>query len=206
MTANHERARRIYERLATSYDRRVRAAGGVRREAVSLLALQPGETVLDIGCGTGLSFPLLEDGVGPEGAVVGVDLSSDMLSKARERVASAVWNNVTLVQSAIEEAELLTEADAVLFHFTHDIMRTPAALENVFRHVKPGGRVVSAGGKWAPWWTGPANLVWWRISRRYVTTLEGYAKPWSRLPRWVDDLEVRPRMLGGVYVAWGRRK
>ncbi|MEE8549866.1 MAG: methyltransferase domain-containing protein, partial [Gemmatimonadota bacterium] len=157
----------MYERLAPGYDRRVRAVEGVRREAVSLLGLKAGDNVLDIGCGTGISFPLLEESVGPEGRIFGVDLSGDMLGKARERVDAAGWDNVTLVQSAIEDAEIPVEANAVLFHFTHDIMRTPAALDNVFRHVRPGGGVVSAGGKWAPWWLGPVNLVWWRISRRY---------------------------------------
>ena len=206
MAPNHALTRHMYERLAPGYDRRVRAVEGVRREAVSLLGLKAGDTVLDIGCGTGLSFPLLEESVGLEGRIFGVDLSGEMLGKARERVDAAGWDNVTLVQSAIEDAEIPVEADAVLFHFTHDIMRMPAALDNVFRHVRPGGGVVSAGGKWAPWWLGPVNLVWWRISRRYVTTLEGYRKPWSHLTTWVADLEVRPRMLGGVYVAWGRRR
>lgn len=206
MTANHVQATRMYEGLAPVYDRRVRAVEGVRSEAVSLLGLNAGDTVLDVGCGTGLSFPLLEEGVGPDGAILGVDLSGDMLAKARERADAAGWGNVTLVQAAAEDADVPVEADAMLFHFTHDIMRTPAALENVFRHVKQGGGVVSAGGKWAPWWLGPANLVWWRIARRYVTTLEGYGRPWSHLETWVEDLQVRPRMLGGVYVAWGRRR
>jgi hypothetical protein len=72
-----------------------------------------------------------------------------MLAKAGERAESACGNNITLIESAIEEAEIPVQADAVLFHFTHDVMRSTLAIENVFRHVKPGGHVVSAGGRQA---------------------------------------------------------
>jgi ubiquinone/menaquinone biosynthesis C-methylase UbiE len=165
--------------------------------------LRPGDVVLDVACGTGLSFALLEEGVGLEGWIIGIDLSPEMLGEARKKAEAADWKNITLVESSVEEAEIPVQADAALFHFTHDVMRSPAAIENVLRHLKPGGRVVSAGGKRAAWWALPVNAVMFLISRRYITTYEGFRRPWSHLKRFVPDLKVEPRLFGAAYIAWG---
>jgi demethylmenaquinone methyltransferase/2-methoxy-6-polyprenyl-1,4-benzoquinol methylase len=205
---NRELAREKYRRLAGGYDRlgRIRLAEAVRREAVGRLELKAGDVALDVACGTGLSFPLLEERIGPEGRLIGVDLSPEMLARAHEKVDQAGWQNVTLIEAAVEDAAVPEQVDAIFFHFTHDVMRNRAALENVFRHAKPGARVVSAGGKRAPWWAVPVNLVMWRISRRYITTFEGFTRPWSHLKQYVPDLRVKPVLFGAGYIAWGRTR
>src|SRR5207302_1136800 len=81
----------------------------------------------------------------------------EMLSQARERVAANGWRNVTLIESAIEDAAIPEVADAAVV-LTHDVMRSPEALGNVLAHVRPGGRIATAGGKRAPTWALPANL------------------------------------------------
>jgi len=207
MPPNKERSREKYRRHAQVYDRtvgRARLAGRIRRETVERLELKSGDTVLDLGCGTGLSFPLFERRIGSDGRIIGIDLSPDMLAKARERVAREGWDNVTLIESAIEDAEIPGQADAALLHFVHDTMRTPDAIGNVIRHLKSGARVAAAGAKWAPWWRLPVNLAVWRISRPYITTFEGFDRPWSHLERYVPDLQVRETAFGAVYIAWGR--
>src|SRR5207249_3037114 len=72
-------ARRKYEQLAPAYDRLVRLTARMRRLAVERLELRQGDDVLDVGCGTGLSFPLIEERIGAEGRLIAVDLSPDML-------------------------------------------------------------------------------------------------------------------------------
>lgn len=206
MSPDVKLAQHKYRHLAGSYDRQVRLTEGVRRRTIALLDLRPSDTVLDVGCGTGLSFPLIEEGIGPDGRVIGIDASAEMLAKAWERIESASWQNVTLVESPVESAEIPGQADAVLFHFVHDITRSPAAIENVFRHAKPGARVAAAGGKRAPLWAVPVNLVMWRISRRYITTFEGFDRPWDYITRYVPDLRVRSTLFGAVYIAWGNNK
>jgi ubiquinone/menaquinone biosynthesis C-methylase UbiE len=66
----------------------------LHRRAVDRLAPEPGQSVLDVGCGTGLSFELIEEGIGPAGRLVGVELSPEMLeqmtrSPARRSLRSA---------------------------------------------------------------------------------------------------------------------
>ena len=78
-----------YRRRAAVYDFELALFEPLRREAVARLALQPGETVVDLGCGTGLSLPLLRAAVGATGHVVGIEQSPDMLARARRRVAFA---------------------------------------------------------------------------------------------------------------------
>jgi ubiquinone/menaquinone biosynthesis C-methylase UbiE len=80
-------AREKYRRVAGGYDRIGRISAPLRSRAVSRLGLRPGDTVLDIGCGTGLTFHLLEARIGQRGRLVGIDLSPEMLDRARERVA-----------------------------------------------------------------------------------------------------------------------
>jgi demethylmenaquinone methyltransferase/2-methoxy-6-polyprenyl-1,4-benzoquinol methylase len=125
---------------------------GLRRRTVARLALQPDQTVLDVACGTGLSFPLLHQGVGETGRIIGVELSPDMLAIARERCVREGWRNVTLIESAMESADIPGPVDAILFNFTHDVLRSPAALARIFAAARPGTRVAVAGMKLAPWW------------------------------------------------------
>lgn len=200
---NRERALRRYRRLAATYDRLAPVTGGMRRRAVAKLALKPGDTVIDVACGTGLTFSRLEDSIGPEGRLIGVDLSPEMLERAAARVEEHRWGNVTLITAAVEEAQIPEQADAAVFILTHDVMRSPPALRNVVGHVRHGGRVVAVGPKRAPRWAWPVNFMMSRVAARYVTTDEGFERPWERLAELVPSLEVRPLMAGGAYLAWG---
>jgi len=69
-----------------------------RQAALTSLAPEPGSTVVDVGCGTGASFALLSEAVGPQGKVIGVDASAGMLRKAGDRVRRAGWTNVELIE------------------------------------------------------------------------------------------------------------
>ena len=185
------------------YDEHMRFGRRLRRKLIDSLALRPGETVLDVGCGTGLSFPLIQHLIGPQGRLIGIEPSPEMLACARDRVANHRWENVTLIEAPAEEAIIPEDFDAVLFFFTHDVVRSRDALNNVFSRARPGARVGSAGGKWAARWVLPVNAVVRRQARDYVTTFEGFEQPWSNIALFAPDLEVQPAMLGGAYTAHG---
>ncbi len=195
-----------YRRRARLYDLELAPFEPFRRRAIVELDLQPGDTVLDIGCGTGLSFTLLETAIGAQGRIVGIDQSPDMLALAGQRVDRMKWHNVTLVCSPVEEAQMPPNADAALFHFTHDILRRPEAVGAVVAHLRPGARVVAVGLKWAdPWgplvW--PTNLLVWSAALYSVTSIEGLEAPWSHLAAQVAGLDVQTALMGSVYIARG---
>ncbi len=140
-----QRALDQYRLRARYYDAELLAFEPIRRQAIALLGLEVGLTVLDVGCGTGLSFELLQQGLGPRGRIVGIEQSPEMLERARKRVSRHGWRNVTFLNAPVEAATIRVGADAALFHFTHDIVRNREAIGNVIRHLKPGARVVAAG-------------------------------------------------------------
>jgi ubiquinone/menaquinone biosynthesis C-methylase UbiE len=203
---DRERALERYDAVARDYDALTRSGDAYRRRAVDALALGAGEVVLDVGCGTGRNLEALSRAVAPGGRVVGIEQCPAMAGRARERAESLA--GVTVVAAPAEEAELPLEADAALLCATHDILRSPAALENVVRHVRPGGRVVAGGPKWAPWWrpgSAALNLWTWQINRRYVTTFAGFDRPWSGLEELLAEVEVEEVLYGGGFIAAGTR-
>ena len=202
-TAGHEAARTLYGWRASSYELQLAPYEFIRRMAVQHLQLRPGDCVLDLGCGTGMSLPLLRDAVGAAGRVVGVDLSPEMLAVARERVQRQGWTNVGLLGEAVEEAALPRQADAALFHFTHDIVQSPQALDQVLRHLRPGARVVVTGLKWTAPGLAPMNLLVGLHMAQSVTNYQGLAVPWRPLLDRGLSLDVDLLMMGTVFVARG---
>ncbi len=176
----------------------------LRLRTIDKLALHPGDRVLDVGSGTGLSFPILREAVGDEGEIIGIDVSPDMMKLARQRVRAAGWNNVSLLQSPIELAAIPGAIDAVLFNFTHDILRSPAALERIFTSAKPFARVACAGMKYLPWWLAPLNFIVRAKAKPYMTTFEGLEQPWGLALPYLSDFEWSAEMLGICYIGWGK--
>ncbi len=194
----------LYAGHAGAYDEDTGWAGPDRARAVELLELSAGDVVLDVGCGTGLCFGQLVEAVGGAGRVVGIEQSIDMLRQAQARVDAAGWDNVDLVLGSAEDAEFSAGADAALFCFTHDVLRLPAAVDNVVSRLRPGARVAAVGPMWAPWWAPGMNLLIWYCTGPYVTTYEGFDEPWSVLAERVPDLCVERQELLGRYFASGQ--
>src|SRR5260370_26274980 len=133
--AGHQPA---YYEHAQSYNRDTGAFQLYRRAVVEALPLQPGQVVLDVGCGTGLCCALLREKVGPCGTVIGIEESPEMAAVAPEHIAREGWRNVTVVQSSAEDAPIDVTADAPLFCAVHDILQSPRALRNVTAKLCPG--------------------------------------------------------------------
>jgi demethylmenaquinone methyltransferase/2-methoxy-6-polyprenyl-1,4-benzoquinol methylase len=170
---------------------------------VARLALRQGDRVLDVACGTGLSFPLLQAGIGPAGHIVGVELSPEMLALARARCQREGWSNVSLIEAAMETAGLAGPLDAILFNFTHDVLRSRAALERIFSAARPGARVAAAGMKYPPRWLAPLRPLVRAQARPYMTTFEGLEQPWDRLRNYLAEFSWEPVLFGTAYIGWG---
>ena len=214
---DHARLRARYRSLAPRYEAYSAPAALLRASAVALLAPRPGEVVLDVGCGTGSNFSAICTGIGATGHLVAVDTCSEMLAQARAKVERRGWQNVTLVESTIEDAPLPDGADAALLSMVHGVMRSPPALERVVRSLRPGGRVVAAGPKfvtagagsswsrgwWAPWWKPVLDQLVREVNEPCVTSFEGFERPWEHLVPLLPDLRVLVDPWDVTYLAWG---
>ena len=176
----------------------------IRARTIEKLNLRTGDRVLDVACGTGLSIPFLREAVGDKGEVTGIEVSPEMLSLARQRVTEASWRNVTLLESSLESADICGPLDAILFHFTHDVMRSPAALKRIFAAAGPEARIAAAGMKYAPWWMAPVNVIVRAQARPYMTTFEGLAAPWDLALPYLSVFEWQSVLFGTGYIGWGR--
>ncbi len=206
-----ERVKRKYRFNAPLYDAIVSLPTlRLRRRAVQRLALKPGDTVLDFGCGSGLSFKYLEQALGPEGRIVGVELSPEMLARARDKMKRHGWSNITLIEGNAEEVDLPGPVDRVLCFYTHDIMNSPPAVERALGALRPEGLFVAAGIKRAKGVRGiPINLYTLAYSLPFITIkaaatlLWGTAVPWSYLESVMGHLDVEEHLGGSAYLACG---
>jgi SAM-dependent methyltransferase len=120
-----------------------------RRLVYEALGAQPGERILDVGCGPGFYVSELLDQVGPEGSVVGVDASPQMLAVAAHR--SEGRPNVSFQQSdaislPVEDSGFDRAICVQVLEYVTDV---EAGLRELLRAVRPGGRVVIWDVDWA---------------------------------------------------------
>lgn len=193
-----------YRRRAGVYDLTCGPTWPIRRRAVFKLDLAPRQRVLDVACGTGLSLRLLREGVGREGRVVGFDHSLDMLERARAKVAAAEWDNVELHHAFAQGISSAEPFDAMLFHYTHDVLRSEVALDAILACAKPGARIVVAGIKYFPRYLAPLN--WWVYWKNcgYNGRPGELATPWDRIAPRLTDWQIEVTQWGMGYLASGR--
>ena len=128
---------------------------GQRAAVLDLLALRPGENVIDIGCGPGFLCESMAEAVGPGGAVLGIDISPDLIALCRDRHPPAHLDYA-------EEDALALKSDAESFdvavctQVAEYIPDTGTVLAEMFRVLRPGGRVLVMATDW--------NCVGWQSS------------------------------------------
>lgn len=204
--ADLQKAISHYRSLAPRYDYFTRRINRVRQRAIAALDLQNGETVLDVGCGTGYCFEFIEQQIGQQGRLLAFEPSPDMLAVARQRILQAGWGNVTLIEASAESVVLPTKPDAVLFSYTHDIIRSRKALEALFTQAKPGARVAATSTKLFHKWLLPANAYLRFSHREYITNFDGFEQPWNVLQEYLDGFHLDTHPFTQHYVATGRLK
>jgi demethylmenaquinone methyltransferase/2-methoxy-6-polyprenyl-1,4-benzoquinol methylase len=177
-----------------------------RRKAAKALQLEPGDTVVELGCGTGLNFPLLMRQIGPEGRLIGVDLTDRMLSQARRRIQRKGWTNVELVQSDAAKYEFPRGVNGILSSFA-------LTLVPEFDHIiRDGAEALSPGGRWVildfkrperwPMWLVRLAVL---ITQPFGVSLELTDRhPWESVERYLMDTSLEEFYGGCVYISSGR--
>lgn len=108
----------------------------------AIASLQAGEVVLDLGCGAGFDAFLASAKVGEKGLVIGVDMTGDMINRARENAKQGGYKNVEFYQGDIEELPL--ESDSVNVVISNCVINLAPNKEKVFREAY---RVLARGGR-----------------------------------------------------------
>lgn len=193
-----------YARRAAHYDDSARLTMPLRQRTIALLELRPGDVVLDVGAGTGLSYALLSKAVGPTGRVLAFEQSPAMFERACARVRDEGLHNVWHVNASAHAVELPRKADAVLFNYVHDISRMPDAVANIVRQLHPGARVAMAGMKFFPWWTGPLNILAWSKNRPYNALAADLWSPWDIVETHCETFERWSTQWGMGYIVRAR--
>jgi SAM-dependent methyltransferase len=137
-------AQSFYGRWARLYDvvaRDIPGVAGVRRRAAAALELDRGDTVVEMGCGTGANLGYLREQVGPEGTVVGVDFTRPMLERARRHAAREGWANVHIVHGDATRAPV-READGLLATFVVGMLDDQYARVDEWCDLVRGGNLV----------------------------------------------------------------
>src|SRR5580698_8334282 len=144
-----ERLIETYRKKAKHYDitSRLYPAPGYpqraqRLRAVRALGLRPGASVVDVACGTGLNFDLIEEAIGPGGRLIGVDLTDAMLARAQDRIATNGWSNVSLVQADAAEFDFPAGVNAILSTYAMTQVPDCAAV------IAHGAAALAGGGRW----------------------------------------------------------
>ena len=132
-------------------------------------ALQPGQAVLDIGCGTGASSMAAARSVGADGQVTGADISALMLDLALQRAGCAGLENVTYLKSDVQTYPFEAAAfDHVISRFGVMFFDDPvAAFRNVRAAMRPGARLTFVA------WAGQAVNPWFAIPRQAAVDVLG---------------------------------
>jgi demethylmenaquinone methyltransferase/2-methoxy-6-polyprenyl-1,4-benzoquinol methylase len=138
----------FYDKIATVYDLLAERSEQPMREAgLKLLAAAPGETILEIGCGTGHCLVELTHAVGPQGKVLGVDISENMLDETRKLLSQEQLLERIGLHCCDAAHVPFADAtfDGVFTSFTLELFDTPElpqVLSEWQRVLRPGGRLV----------------------------------------------------------------
>jgi ubiquinone/menaquinone biosynthesis C-methylase UbiE len=178
-----------------------------RKRAVSALGLKSGDTVVEVGCGTGLNFPYLLQSVGETGRLIGIDLTDAMLQKAMKRVERNRWRNVELVEADAASYAFPAGIQGVLSTFALTLVpEYEKVIDRAARALVTGGRLVIADFKKPDQWPLWLVKIGVLLTKPFGVSLDlTERKPWQAMMKYVANVTVTECFGGSVYIAVGER-
>jgi ubiquinone/menaquinone biosynthesis C-methylase UbiE len=214
MALDKNETRELYRQRARRYDLAVKIyplfgfdVERYRQDTVAALSLSPGDTVVELGCGTGLNFKYLQDKIGPQGKIIGVDLTNAMLAVARDRVVREGWSNVELIQADVSRWSM--PQGVAGFFSTLALTLVPEydlVIEHASHALRPGGRLAVLDMK------EPANWPHWLVrffawlNKPFGVSLElADRHPWESIRQYLTEVEFREYYFGALYLSVGEK-
>jgi demethylmenaquinone methyltransferase/2-methoxy-6-polyprenyl-1,4-benzoquinol methylase len=180
--------------------------GRFRQRSVRALDPQPGDRILEVGCGNGNSFSRLRGGVGPKGTVVGIDESAGMVRAARDRISATGCRNVHVLRGDARRLPVARGTfDAAYAAMSVSAVPDPErAVEAVNRALRPGGRFVVLDARPFAQWP-------WKLANAVVVPVAEAATNWvpqvdllSALRSEFEQVDVETFNAGSIFVAVAR--
>jgi len=215
LTGNVETTRllNLYRKRAKNYDimsNRLYLIGqrtmAYKHLALDQLAVRPGDTVIDAGTGTGHNLPYLAKMVGPEGKVIGIDLTDSMLNLAEDRIREHGLTNVTLQQADLTTYEFPAKVNAIVACFSLTLIEGyETVVKNGYDALVSGGRWVALDYRLPDWWPRRAVPALGPVIAPFGGTPDMLLNrhPWKAIEQGAARTSTMTRYGGWVYITTG---
>lgn len=214
MALSKEAVRDLYTKRAPNYDLAANLyyfigfrEAKYRKKAISQLRLKPGDTAVEIGCGTGLNFKYVEQFIGASGNLIGVDITEAMLVEAESRVINNGWENVRLIQSDAVKFPFPANVNGVYSTFALTLVpEYERIIARASRALVDGGRMVILDLKKPEQWPDWSVRLGVTITKPFGVSVDlAERKPWEVMHSYFRSVTVTDLYGGFVYIAVGEK-
>jgi len=178
-----------------------------RKKAVTALGLKPGDSIVEIGSGTGLNFSLLQDVIGPKGRIIGVDQSDAMLEEARKKCQRVGWHNVDLIKCDASHYKFPDNIAGVLATFSIKAMPSyDQIIANIAHSLPPERRFVILDLKrpsWASDWL--RSFIIKMLSPFGANHENANYQPWISVQNYFEKTDLEEIYFGVGFIGIGEK-
>ena len=182
-----------------------------KKKAFKDSSLKKGDSVLVFCCGTGLDFPHILKKIGKEGEIVGVDFSSEMLQKAKEKIRKENWTNIELIEADITKFgnKLDGKFDAGVCTLGMSIIPDyKSAYYNLISNVKKQGEIIIGDMQLASGWFACLNPVTIFLAKKFGGTYVGHQNSleiYAMMQKELTEVKKREFFFKAYYYCIGKK-
>ena len=203
---NERQVSDLYDTNARYYDLlllpfRVLGVHRWRAGLIDDLCLKAGDTVVDLCCGTGANISLLVNAIGAGGRIIGVDLSTQMIERARRKTERLGIKNVELICASVDNFELPIDTSAVISTFGLEMVPTyNAVIARMADELQPGSRFGLLGLKHPDGWPDWLIELGIKLNRPFGVSREYEDfRPWQAAQEHLSVIYVEEHLFGAAY-------